>query len=71
MGIEKEYVINPHALDEKIMTCPLCQKILVNPVLCGRCNNHFCFSELQEYIKAYLFTYSAETTRLARSTGWK
>lgn len=39
-GIEKERVKNSEIVDE--LTCPICQRLLWNPVSCKNCENHFC-----------------------------
>jgi len=54
MGLEKQYVINKEVVDYNLMTCPLCERILVNPCLCGVCKTHFCFTCLQSYLKQYV-----------------
>eukprot|EP00347_Sterkiella_histriomuscorum_P014025 403362446 len=51
MGIEIEFVQNKEKLDQKLMTCPLCENIFINPCMCNVCKNHFCQSCLQNALK--------------------
>jgi len=32
MGIEQEFILNIHKIDEKLMICKICKNVLINPV---------------------------------------
>jgi len=51
--ISDELVVNKSYYEtiEKEITCSICEEILVDPILCSECENPFCTSCIEEWLK--------------------